>query len=458
MRRSIIALSITLGVAFSAPMHAEGWQSDVIGVTQSQLSPSYWLAQGASTKVIMTEAQIAAFNEKLVKNNKYIVDPLSFQKSLTKDELTSAIYSTSSIPKSPRFFTDGRQLTAKDFAKYQENLNLNKVRDNNEVRFAVVVKRTALRTFPTWDRVLNSGLDQDLDRFQESGMFPGEAVAVLHQSADKKWLLVRAYNYLAWTPAEDLAFADADKIKAYREQANFLVVTGAKVNTAYVPSDETLSEVQLDMGVRLPLVDSEQVPYLLNGQNSYASHVVQLPTRDEQGKLVIKPAMISKTADVNLGYLDYNEQNLIKQGFKFLGERYGWGHDYNGRDCTGFVGEIYKSFGLLMPRNSGQQGSSEYGQNSRFDKNTAADDKLPTVKNMAIGDLIYIPGHVMMYLGEHHGEPYVIHDVKGLGYNKGDGSFYSSALNGVSVTPLLPLRLSQETSYLDRVYNIKRIR
>ena len=52
----------------------------------------------------------------------------------------------------------------------------------------------------------------------------------------------------------------------------------------------------------------------------------------------------------------------------------------------------------------------------------------PVVKNMAIGDLIYIPGHVMMYLGEHQGEPYVIHDVKGLGYNKGDGSFYSSAL------------------------------
>ena len=102
----------------------------------------------------------------------------------------------------------------------------------------MVVKRTSLRTFPTWDRVLNSGLDQDLDRFQESGMFPGEAVAVLHQSADKKWLLVRAYNYLAWAPAEDIAFADADKIKAYREQDNFLVITGAKVNTAYVPNDD----------------------------------------------------------------------------------------------------------------------------------------------------------------------------------------------------------------------------
>ncbi|WP_417700188.1 SH3 domain-containing protein [Pseudoalteromonas lipolytica] len=458
MRRSIIALSISLGVAFSSPMHAEGWQSDVIAVTQSQLSPSYWLQQGASAKMLMTNAQIQAFNDKLIKENKYIVDPLSFQKSLSKAELTSLINQASSVPKSPRFFTDGRQLTAKDFAKYQANLNINKVASTNLVRFGVVVKRTSLRTFPTWDRVLNSGLDHDLDRFQESGMFPGESVAVLHQSADKKWLLVRAYNYLAWTPAEDIAFADADKIKAYRDQENFLVITGAKVHTAYVPNDDARSEVQLDMGVRLPLVDNEQAPYLLNGQNTYASHIVQLPTRDENGQLAIKPAMISKTADVNIGYLAYTEQNLIKQGFKFLGERYGWGHDYNGRDCTGFVGEIYKSFGLLMPRNSGQQGSSEYGKNSRFDKNANEASKLSVVKNMAIGDLIYIPGHVMMYLGEHQGEPYVIHDVKGLGYNKGDGSFYSSALNGVSVTPLLPLRLSQETSYLDRVYNIKRIR
>ena len=77
---------------------------------------------------------------------------------------------------------------------------------------------------------------------------------------------------------------------------------------------------------------------------------------------------------------------------------------------------------------------------------------------MQVGDLIYIPGHVMMYLGEQDGQPYVIHDVKGLGYNKADGSFYSSSLNGVSVTPLLPLRLSQTQSYLDRTYNIKRIR
>lgn len=458
MRRSIIAISIVLSCALCSPVQAQGWQSDVIGVTQSQLSAQHWLKQNVSAKVLMQPEQIQAFNQKLINDNDYIVDPLDYQKTLSKDDLEAAILKASSVPKSPRFYTDGRQLSAKHFAKYSDNLNLNAVKNTNKVRFGMVVKRTALRTFPTWDRVLNSGLDKDLDRFQESGMFPGESVAVLHQSTDKKWLLVRAYNYLAWTPAEDIAFGDANTIREYKNQDDFLLVTGAKVRTAYVPDDNSRSEVQLDMGVRLPLVAAKDVPPLLNGQNTYASHVVQLPTRNEQGLLEIKPAMISKSADVNMGYLPYTEANLIKQGFKFLGERYGWGHDYNGRDCTGFVGEIYKSFGLLMPRNSGQQGSSEYGTNNRFDKQSTEQQKLGVTQQMKIGDLIYIPGHVMMYLGEQEGQPYVIHDVKGLGYNNADGSFYSGSLNGVSITPLLPLRLSQKVSYLDRVYNIKRIR
>ncbi|WP_404340889.1 NlpC/P60 family protein [Pseudoalteromonas mariniglutinosa] len=458
MRCSIIAISIALSFTFITPLQAQVWQSDVIGVTKSQLTPAYWLTHTVSSETLLTNAQIKAFNKKLISANEYVVDPLAHKAMLHDDELKQAIFSISSVPNSARFYPDGRQLTTNDFANYQRNLNLEGVKNTNQVRFGVIVKRTALRKFPTWDRVLNSGLDKDLDRFQESGMFPGESVAVLHQSADKKWLLVRAYNYLAWAPSEDIAFADVETIRGYQQQDDFLVVTGDKVLTTYVPTDKARSEVQLDMGVRLPLVPNHETPHLLDGQNTYASYIVQLPTRDPRGKLQIKPAMISKSADVNLGYLPYTEQNLIKQSFKFLGERYGWGHDYNGRDCTGFVGEIYKSFGLLMPRNSGQQGSSEYGVNRRFAKNSSTHDKLTAVKKMKIGDLIYIPGHVMMYLGEHNGQPYVIHDVKGLSYNKADGSFYSSALNGVSVTPLLPLRLSQQHSYLDRVYNIKQIR
>lgn len=111
-----------------------------------------------------------------------------------------------------------------------------------------------------------------------------------------------------------------------------------------------------------------------------------------------------------------------------------------------------------MPRNSGAQGNSESGINFRFDEAAGKNEKLTTLPTLQVGDLIYIPGHVLMYLGEEKGVPYVIHDVKGLAYFNTKGEFYRGTLNGVAVTPLLPLQVSETKSYLDSTYNIKRIR
>jgi cell wall-associated NlpC family hydrolase len=54
-------------------------------------------------------------------------------------------------------------------------------------------------------------------------------------------------------------------------------------------------------------------------------------------------------------YLPLTRANVIRQAFKFLGERYGWGHSFNARDCSGFTNDVYRSFGILMPPNSGAQ-------------------------------------------------------------------------------------------------------
>jgi hypothetical protein len=52
-------------------------------------------------------------------------------------------------------------------------------------------------------------------------------------------------------------------------------------------------------------------------------------------------------------------------------------------------------------------------------------------------------------------ELFVIHSVNGLSYYQSNGQYYQSKLNGVSITPLLPLQLTQSTSYLQALYNIK---
>jgi len=433
--------------------------SDVINVDEQQLYPQHWTSKLRSpSKALMTTAQITEFNKKLFNDNPHIIEPLSLPASYTKKALLAQLESISALPSSDRFYFDGKKVSAQDYEKYITLLNKKAIKTNNLVKFALVTKRSNLRTFPTFDAIYKKGKDRDLDRFQESGVFPGDVLAVLHHSVDGKWALVRAYNYLAWMPSEDFAIGTEADIINYRSSKNYIVITGAKVFTNHVPGYPEISNLQLDMGTKLPLVTRKLYGNELYGQNPYANYIVQLPIKNTQGELDFIFAPVPRGQDVNVGYLAYTEQNLIQQSFKFLGERYGWGHSYNGRDCTGFVGEIYKSFGLLMPRNSGQQGKGGYGLNTRFANNTNDSAKINRIDNLLVGDLIYISGHVMMFLGNENGQPYVIHDVKGLGYLKEDGQLYRGTLNGVSVTPLLPLHLNAEKSYVDDIYNVKTIR
>ncbi|WP_416307465.1 SH3 domain-containing protein [Neptunicella sp. SCSIO 80796] len=435
------------------------WRSDVIGVSYAQLEADYWLQKlPQQAQPLMSQEQIKAFNQQLVTTNPDVVDPLSyFPASLDKNSLIKLVESISSVPSSERFYADGASVSQADFKTYQDNLALDQIKNANPVRYGIAVARDILRTFPTHERVFNRGMDTDLDRFQETGIFPGDPVAVLHASRDNQWYLVQNYHYLAWVPQSSIALGDKQTIGEFHQAEPFVVVTGSKVFTNYVPEQPAISELQLDMGTRLPLVKANELPNQLYGQNPYASYTVRLPVRNEQGQLEIKMALIARGQDLHLGYLDFTHRNIIKQAFKFLGERYGWGHDYNARDCTGFVGDIYKTFGFMMPRNTGQQDKADYGQNNRFDKQADTQQKMAVIEQMKVGDLIYIPGHVMMYLGEDNGQPYIIHDVKGLGYMDDSGNMYHGTLNGVSVTPLLPLRLSAKTRYVDRIDNIKRI-
>jgi hypothetical protein len=64
----------------------------------------------------------------------------------------------------------------------------------------------------------------------------------------------------------------------------------------------------------------------------------------------------------------------------------------------------------------------------------------------------------MMMIGRIDGAPYVIHDTNGGSFLDADGNMRSMHLNAVSVTPLLPLRFNQRTTYVDRITSIVRIR
>ena len=433
--------------------------NNVNGINEAMLSPEYWQAKVTSgDSTILSATQISAKNQELFKTNQHMLELENMPSVISRKQLTKLITSISKKPTGKRFFVNQKLVSNDDYIGFEKNLNLDGIQTQQIIKHGVVVRRTDLRTFPTTEKVFKTDNDINLDRFQETALFPAQAVTIYHQSLDGQWYFVSSYNYSAWVAKKDVAIADKEVVLNYRQSESFLVVTGDRVFTSSNPYNSNISEQPLEMGVRLPLVQERDKPILLDGQNTYASHVVKFPTRDDQGKLIIQPALIAKSQDVSLGYLSFNRNNIVRQAFKFLGERYGWGHSFNARDCTGFVGEIYKSFGLLMPRNSGQQGSSDQGENIRFTQSTSRQEKLKEINRLNVGDLIYLPGHVMMYLGQVDEQPYVIHDVAGYSYFDQQGVYQKSQLNGVSVTPLIPLQLNKETSYIDRIYNLKKIK
>ncbi|MDX2412210.1 MAG: SH3 domain-containing protein [Woeseiaceae bacterium] len=423
------------------------------------LSADYWVNKTtASDKILKNQDGIDAFNDYAFAHDPNMVNLAGYPEQLSGEEVASIIQSISKPYDKDLFYRDGGKLADADYGRYTASLNLDDLRDTVPIRFGMVLQRADMRTWPTEDVVFKSQETFDLDRFQENGLFPANAVAVLHESEDGLWYFVQSFNYAAWVQKNKIVIGPRPKIVAYKNAARFLVVTGSKVTTNFNPHAPAISELQLDMGVRLPLADPDTLSDDVDGQNPYASYAVQLPVRNENGELDFRTALIARSQDIYIGYLPYTRRNIIQQAFKFLGERYGWGHSYNARDCTGLVSEVYKTVGIFLPRNSSQQGNSPIGENIRFSADDPTEVKLKALTSVDVGDLLYSKGHVMLYLGTVDDQPFVIHDLSGSGWTDEDGNYQEGVLNGVSVTPLMPIHSSQESTYFDQMYSIKKIR
>jgi cell wall-associated NlpC family hydrolase len=376
--------------------------------------------------------------------------------TLTRVQVAGWIDDLASPPTKPLWDEAGKPVEKATLDAIVDNRAMEAIPANQATRYGMTVERAALRAFPTSLRVFSSSDDGDIDRFQESALFPGDPVAIVHASADGQWLFVVSPRYAAWVEAGAIAEGDRATVLGYGARTPYRVATGAKPRTVFTREEPRLSELQLDMGVRIPLA-GVPLDQPVNGQHPYTSWILDLPVRNGDGRLGFAPALLQKNADSAADYLPLTRANLVRQSFKFLGERYGWGHAYNGRDCSGFVSEVYRSMGVQLPRNTSDQAVSPVFARTHFEAGDSRAKRMAAVEALDTGDLIYIPGHVMMFVGRIDGMPYVIHDTNGGSYLGADGELHSMHLNGVSLTPLLPLRFGKDHDYVDRITNIVKV-
>jgi cell wall-associated NlpC family hydrolase len=419
------------------------------------MTPEFWTARLPDADALLADpASIAAQNERLRALDPAVRSLESMPDTIAGDQVRTWIGALSRKPTQQLFDGHGAKVAPAELDELVDALAMDAVPETQATRFGLVTHRASLRTFPTARQVFNQRGDTDLDRFQESAFFPGTPVAVVHTDRSGDWAFVVGEFYAAWMAAEAVAIGERDIVLGYGRREPSLIVTGPQVRTLPSLGEPALSELVLDMGVRVPLLADWPADAQASGADAY---VIELPVRTPDGGLRIAPSMLPRSSDVSTAPLEYTRGVLIRQAFKFLGERYGWGHAHGARDCSGFVSEVYRSVGIELPRNSQDQAASEAFDRLVFDANFDRAARTVALRRLQAGDLVYTPGHVMMVLGQTREGPWVIHDTNRPSMRDADGALRPLPANGVVVTPLLPLDFGPDGGLVDAVTAVQRV-
>lgn len=411
------------------------------GTKEKMLDGKYWIKKlDDPKKVIMTSKEIQKFNEETINKVDVVYDLHKYPEVFNKSQLLNIIEEYK-VPEEIRYDFDGNEVTKEQYEKILNNRNLEDIKESNPVKYAIAIRNTIIRRFPTDFKVFKTKEDREFDRFMESGCQALEAALILHKSLDKKWYFIQIYNYRGWAKAKDFAIGSKDEIFKYADDKNFLVVTGNYIKTQPNPHDEKVSYIEFTMGTKI-LYYKDNEPLNVGNQSTAYHYAVKLPVRGKGDKVEFHDALIAKTEDVNTGYLPYTSENILKQVFKLEGHRYGWGDDFHGRDCSSTIMYTYKPFGIRLPRDANQQENGA-GITYKFNSSMTVDERISLFKKVKPGAPIYMDGHVMMYIGMDEGIPYMIHEFNGYGV-KDDTGFKFVPANEVAVTSTLLYRAAGE--------------
>lgn len=388
-------------------------------------------------QIIMTEKEIIAYNKKIKEGlPDFVYDLAVYPAEISGNDLR-VLVNEKLFPKKELYY-GGYRLKKFFYEDLSQEINSRGISAVNRVRYAFTIRRTSIRSFPTPCLITAQPEDREFDLFQETAIDPAEPLIVLHESAGGKWYFVQASFSRGWVPVADLAVTCCREIWLdYLKADSFLVVTGSRLRLSYNPWSPEISELEFFMGSRIPLTAKDEILQVVDNQSPAGNYVVKLPVRGNSGELAFKLALVPQVSDVSLGYLPYTCAGVIRQAFKMQGERYGWGGLFHSRDCSAFVRDIYRSFGFQFPRNSREQEllpgkSISFAGAGERERRQLLDQLLP-------GAILYLPGHVMLYLGQYQGEYYVIHAIASCGDTKKrnqDGTIASVPLNEIVVTTL----------------------
>ena len=299
----------------------------------------------------------------------------------------------------PQGFTeDAQPWTREEWDRMRANADLASY--PRTAQAAITIRHSSMRELPTLRaRMVKPrafGRDNPFDMFQYSTLFLGTPLYAAHISADGLWRFVESPIASGWLPAEDVALADAAFMARYR--------TG---RYAAIIRDD------------LPLTTEAGVI-----GRTYIGAVYPLHKESPRGITVLAPVRGAQqqaaiaTADfapdqARAKPLPLNPAWIARIGNQMMAQPYGWGGLYAWRDCSSTIRDLFAPFGIWLPRNSAAQGRS--GSVIPLEGLEGTDkERLIATLGTPFMSLLWMRGHIMLYLGQYRNESVVFHNIWGL--------------------------------------------
>ena len=263
---------------------------------------------------------------------------------------------------------------------------------------AISIRHTNMRALPTDTPAYRNPWKNTegfpFDYFQHSELHINVPLYISHYSADGKWAFVQAAHANGWVKIRDIALVTDRFVKAFKTGRYFITI---RDNLWLKNAQKKISLIKLS--TLFPLDRSGR--WLLAA--SRGPRGVALLQR-------IQPPSRKYAAPKPLPFTPKNVTGIARE---LYGEPYGWGGKMMTRDCSATTRDFFAVFGIFLKRNSAKQ--AKEGRHIRIKGLPKAKKKAAIIKYAKpFRSMLYVPGHITLYLGRYHGEPVVMHTYWGI--------------------------------------------
>lgn len=319
--------------------------------------------------------------------------------------------------------------------KIHENIPLDKLENIHfdATQRAIAINNAYARVLPTEDVHFYShkiaGQGYPFDNLQMSAVWAGTPLYIITETKDHAWSLVLTPDYIAWVKSSNIARASDHFIMMWVHQTRRQLAAIIRSETSLL-DDEKHYLFSGYIGMVFPAVEEDNRLRLT------------IPIADSHQQAAIKYITVSKK-DAHLLPFSPTPRHFATLFNSLVNRPYGWGNMYFYNDCSAELKNLYVPFGIWLPRHSSEQvlenrmtDLSHLSPKKRIDYLMKHGKKLMTI--------VYINGHVFMYLGNYKNPHSKKHALMAMTYQNVWGlkpsSVQKRAVIGQSV--FLPLLLT----------------